>query len=102
MNWHVVRLTNPDYNKPISWKVLVQRAECFGAYPSCGFLRPGQTVKVWLYIRKFGFVIASTLEKVVSSEEVSFNFFMQYEGISLLLIPLADFSKGPIFVSGAF
>ena len=56
LTWHIVRLTNPDYDQFISFKVKVQRPDCFGVIPSCGFLKPGETIHVWLYVRSMGFV----------------------------------------------
>lgn len=42
-SWHLVHFSNPDFNKPMRWRVAVQRPDCFTVYPSEGYLRPGAT-----------------------------------------------------------
>ncbi|CAJ1945666.1 unnamed protein product [Cylindrotheca closterium] len=42
-SWHLVHFSNPDFNKPMRWRVAVQRPDCFTVYPSEGYLQPGES-----------------------------------------------------------
>lgn len=40
-SWHLIKLTNPDWVRPIIFQFAIQRPECFTCYPSEGWLGPG-------------------------------------------------------------
>ena len=52
--WHIVCLTNPDYVRPITFRVFVQRPDCFTVYPAQGYIEPGETVHLVLGVRLLG------------------------------------------------
>ena len=69
--WHIVRFTNPDYVRPITFRIFVQRPDCFTVFPSEGFLKPGQTCHIVLGVRLLGSLLAEAFEALnVQREEV--------------------------------
>ena len=92
--WHVIRLTNPDPVRPLSYRTYVQRPECFAVYPSGGYLRPGGgTDYLTLCVRSLGSVAVEAFDEVdVWGEEwVS-------ERSALALVP----ALAPPFLGGFF
>eukprot|EP00550_Attheya_septentrionalis_P003026 CAMPEP_0198281926 /NCGR_PEP_ID=MMETSP1449-20131203/1804_1 /TAXON_ID=420275 /ORGANISM="Attheya septentrionalis, Strain CCMP2084" /LENGTH=1574 /DNA_ID=CAMNT_0043977945 /DNA_START=222 /DNA_END=4946 /DNA_ORIENTATION=+ len=67
--WHVVQLTNPDFRKPLSFRVYVQRPECFTVYPSEGFLLPGETQHLTFGVTSFGSLISEAFENLNANRE---------------------------------
>ena len=70
-SWHVVRLTNPDYARPITFRIFVQRSDCFAAYPSQGYLEPGETVHVFLGVRLLGGLIGRAFDSLNVQREAT-------------------------------
>lgn len=58
LTWHIAHMTNPDKDKYLSFRFMIQRRDCFGVSPSEGFLRPGESMKVCFYVRSHGALIA--------------------------------------------
>jgi hypothetical protein len=70
-SWHVVRLTNPDYRRPITFRAYIQCPEDFTVFPSQGYLRGGETVYLVLGVRMHGSLLNEALEAVdVERDEV--------------------------------
>jgi hypothetical protein len=70
-SWHIVRFSNPDYVRPISFRIFVQRPDCFTVFPSEGFLTPGQTCHIVLGVRLLGSLLSEAFEALnVQREEV--------------------------------
>lgn len=61
-SWHIVRFTNPDFCKPLTFRIFAQRQECFTAYPSEGFLEPGETCHVIFGVRLLGSLVTEAYE----------------------------------------
>ena len=61
-SWHIVRFTNPDFCKPLTFRIFIQRQECFTAYPSEGFLEPGETCHVTFGVRLLGSLVTEAYE----------------------------------------
>jgi len=69
--WHVVRFTNPDFCRPLTFRIFVQRCDCFTVYPSEGYLEPGETCHIVLGVRLLGSLIAEAYEAInVQREQV--------------------------------
>jgi len=67
--WHVARLSNPDFVRPITFRVYVQRPDCFTAIPASGYLRPGESCEIVLGVRALGSVIAEACESIDCGRE---------------------------------
>ena len=57
-SWHICRLFNPDFYRPILYQIGVQRPDCFTVYPSEGFIEPGGTMYLTIGVRPFGSALA--------------------------------------------
>ena len=57
-SWHLVQFTNPDFNRPLVWRISIQRMDCFTVFPSEGYLRPGESKVVVFGVRPFGSLLA--------------------------------------------
>ena len=68
-SWHVVRLSNPDFVRPITFRIYLQRPDCFTAFPASGFLRPGESCEIVLGVRALGSIIAEAFESIDSGRE---------------------------------
>ncbi|KAG7347049.1 hypothetical protein IV203_006118 [Nitzschia inconspicua] len=62
-SWHIVRLVNPDYVRPIVWMVSIQRADCFTVFPSEGHLLPGESKVVVFGVKNFGSFLANAFRE---------------------------------------
>ena len=60
--WHVVRLSNPDFALPITFRAYVQ-SDHFAVYPSEGYLRPGATAYLVLGVRVRGSLTNEEFER---------------------------------------
>jgi len=70
-SWHIVCFSNPDFVRPISFRIFVQRPDCFTVFPSEGFLMPGQTCHIVLGVRLLGSLLSEAFEALnVQREEV--------------------------------
>jgi hypothetical protein len=70
-SWHIVRFSNPDYVRPIMFRIFVQRQDCFTVFPSEGLLKPGQTCHIVLGVRLLGSLLSEAFEALnVQREEV--------------------------------
>ena len=67
--WHTARLSNPDFVRPITFRVYVQRPDCFTAFPARGYLRPGESCEIVLGVRTLGSVVAEAYESIDSGRE---------------------------------
>ena len=67
--WHVARLSNPDHFRPITFRVYVQRPDCFTVYPSSGYLRPGDSCSITFGIRALGSIITEAYESINAGRE---------------------------------
>mmetsp|Transcript_8536 Transcript_8536/g.19279 ORF Transcript_8536/g.19279 Transcript_8536/m.19279 type:complete len:1782 (+) Transcript_8536:111-5456(+) len=67
--WHVARLSNPDHFRPITFRVYVQRPDCFTVYPSSGYLRPGDSCNITFGIRALGSIITEAYESINAGRE---------------------------------
>jgi len=61
-SWHIIRLTNPDFYRPIIYQFAIQRPECFVVYPSEGYIQPGCSTTVTLGVTPFGGALAYAFE----------------------------------------
>lgn len=70
-SWHIVRLTNPDYVRPITFRTYIQCPKAFTVYPSQGYLKGGETAYLVLGVRQHGSLINESYEAInVEREEV--------------------------------
>ena len=72
--WHVIRLSNPDFALPITFRVYTQRKDCFAAYPAEGYLLPGETCHVTLGIRALGSLLAHAFDDTDTKREEAHMF----------------------------
>jgi hypothetical protein len=69
--WHIIRLTNPDFIRPITFRAYIQCPDAFTVYPSEGYIRPGETVYVTLGVTMRGSMMNEAFERLdVEREEV--------------------------------
>lgn len=61
-SWHVIRLSNPDFYRPLVYQIGIQRPDCFTAYPSEGLLPPGDSCFVTIGVRPLGSALAYAFE----------------------------------------
>jgi hypothetical protein len=61
-SWHIIELTNPDWNRPILYEFVVQRPDCFTIYPSQGLIEPGQKAFAAVGVRPLGSALAHAFE----------------------------------------
>jgi len=50
-SWHIIQMTNPDFARPMTFRIFIQQTDCFTAYPSEGFLNPGESCYCTLGVR---------------------------------------------------
>lgn len=67
--WHTARLSNPDFVRPITFRVYVQRPNCFTAFPASGYLRPGESCEIVLGVRTLGSIVAESYESIDCGRE---------------------------------
>ena len=60
--WHIIRLTNPDFIRPITFRAYIQCPDAFTVYPSEGYVRPGETVYVTLGVTMKGCMMNEAFE----------------------------------------
>jgi hypothetical protein len=60
--WHIVRFSNPDYVRPLTFRIFVQRPDCFTVYPSEGYLDPGESRFIFLGVRLLGGLMSQAME----------------------------------------
>jgi hypothetical protein len=69
--WHVIRLTNPEFILPITFRAYIQNPDAFTIYPSEGYLHPGETIYLTLGVRMKASMMNEALERLdVEREEV--------------------------------
>ena len=70
-SWHIIRLTNPDYVRPITFRAYIQCPDAFTVFPSQGYLKGGETIHLVLGVRMKGSLLNEALEAIdVMREEV--------------------------------
>jgi hypothetical protein len=57
-SWHICRLSNPDFYRPLVFQTGIQRPECFAVYPSEGYIEPGESIFLTVGIRPLGSALA--------------------------------------------
>lgn len=57
-SWHICRLTNPDFYRPIVYQVGLQRPDCFTVYPAEGYIEPGSSTFLTVGVRPLGSALA--------------------------------------------
>ena len=69
--WHIIRLTNPDFILPLTFRAYIQCPDAFTVYPSEGYLQPGETIYLTLGVRMKAVMMNEAFERVdVEREEV--------------------------------
>ena len=63
-SWHVVRLTNPEFDRPIAFRVFIQKTECYCVTPSEGYLKPGETIHLTLGVRTMGSLMSEAFDSI--------------------------------------
>jgi hypothetical protein len=70
-SWHIIRLTNPEYVRPITYRCYIQCPEAFTVFPSQGYLKAGETVHLFLGVRMRGSLLNEGFEAIdVERDEV--------------------------------
>jgi len=78
-SWHICRLQNPDFTRPITYKVWIQRPDCFAVFPAEGFIQPGETKYIYFCVKPKGSLLVMCLDEVDLKREECHNL---YEKIS--------------------
>lgn len=68
-SWHVAHFSNPDFHRPLIWKVSVQRGDCFTVYPSEGYLKPGATQHVVFGVKPLASLLAHATQQLDAHRE---------------------------------
>jgi hypothetical protein len=68
-SWHVVHFSNPDFNRPLLWKISIQRQDCFTVYPSEGYLKPGATQSVIFGVKPLASLFAHATHQLNAHRE---------------------------------
>jgi hypothetical protein len=63
-SWHLVHFSNPDYNRPLVWRISIQRPDCFTVFPSEGYLRPGGSRVVAFGVRPMASLLAHATQQL--------------------------------------
>jgi hypothetical protein len=74
-SWHLVNFVNPDHNRPIVWRVSVQRPDCFTVFPSEGYLSAGESKLVVFGVKPFGSLLAHATQQVDCHREAVDQFW---------------------------
>lgn len=102
-SWHICRLQNPDFTRPITFKTWIQRPDCFSVYPSEGFIQPGETTYIYFSIKPKGSIITACMEEIDIKREECHEFFQKKssEEGNLPLVPfLIRYMFAPILPMG--
>ena len=62
--WHQAVVTNPDFCRPIVFRLSIQRPDCFTVFPSEGFLEAGQSVVITFGVRPLGSLVATAFDTI--------------------------------------
>eukprot|EP00980_Cylindrotheca_fusiformis_P020331 scaffold7344_cov145-Cylindrotheca_fusiformis.AAC.29 len=68
-SWHVAHFINPDFNRPLKWKISIQRPDCFTVYPSEGYLKPGEAQSVVFGVKPLGSMLAHATHQLNAHRE---------------------------------
>jgi hypothetical protein len=68
-SWHMVQFTNPDYIRPLVWRIAIQRPDCFTVFPSEGFLQPGETTTVTFGVKPLASFMAHAMHQLNAHRE---------------------------------
>ena len=68
-SWHLCHFTNPDYKRPLVWRVSIMRKDCFTVYPSEGHLMPGESQVVTFGVRPLGSLLAHATQQLNAHRE---------------------------------
>ena len=68
-SWHTVHFTNPDYIRPLVWRVSIQRPDCFTVFPSEGTLQPGESALVVFGVRPLASLLAHSMHQLNAHRE---------------------------------
>ncbi len=68
-SWHLCHFTNPDYKRPLVWRISIMRKDCFTVYPSEGYLAPGQSQMVVFGVRPLASLLAHATQQLNAHRE---------------------------------
>ena len=63
-SWHLAHFSNPDYNRPLVWRISIQRPDCFTVFPSEGYLQPGESRVVVFGVRPMASLLAHATQQL--------------------------------------
>ena len=89
-SWHLVHFVNPDHNRPIVWRVSVQRPDCFTVFPSEGYISPGETKMIVFGVKPFGSLLTYATQQIDCHREAVDQFWADLYSKEAHL-PLAPF-----------
>jgi len=61
-SWHQALVMNPEFVRPIVFRISVQRPDCFTVFPSEGYLEPGQSAIITFGVRPLGSLVATAFD----------------------------------------
>jgi hypothetical protein len=68
-SWHLVHFTNPDYNRPLVWRISIQRPDCFTVFPSEGYLQPGESRVVVFGVKPLASLLSHATQQLNAHRE---------------------------------
>ena len=68
-SWHMVHFSNPDYNRPLVWRISIQRPDCFTVYPSEGILRPGESKVIVFGVKTLASLLSHATQQLNAHRE---------------------------------
>jgi hypothetical protein len=68
-SWHLVQFSNPDYNRPIVWRISIQQPDCFTVYPSEGNLQPGESHVIVFGVKPLASLLAHATQQLNAHRE---------------------------------
>eukprot|EP00537_Pseudo-nitzschia_pungens_P012658 CAMPEP_0172391002 /NCGR_PEP_ID=MMETSP1061-20121228/7520_1 /TAXON_ID=37318 /ORGANISM="Pseudo-nitzschia pungens, Strain cf. pungens" /LENGTH=1432 /DNA_ID=CAMNT_0013121523 /DNA_START=196 /DNA_END=4491 /DNA_ORIENTATION=- len=74
-SWHLANVCNPNHNRPIVWRISVQRPDCFTVFPSEGYLLPGESKVVTFGVTPLGSLMAHATQQLNIHREAADEFW---------------------------
>lgn len=68
-SWHSCHFANPDLTRPLVWRISIMRKDCFTAYPTEGYLEPGEAQVVVFGVKPFGSLLAHATHQLNAHRE---------------------------------
>eukprot|EP00536_Pseudo-nitzschia_multiseries_P009518 jgi/Psemu1/288517/fgenesh1_pg.267_\ len=75
-SWHLANVCNPNHDRPIVWRISVQRPECFTVFPSEGYLLPGESKVVTFGVTPLGSLMARATQQLNVHREATDEFWL--------------------------